>query len=199
MEDFEREGMIELLMQRREEWVEYTAPTKDQKWRARDLLDIHWKLTGIKCPESFNRVMSCIVGHVNRKTGACFPRQSTIAIETACHRNTVGRAVQFWIEHKFLETEDRGLADALAYHPQFELFDLYWVAVTKDIAAQKEDAKLVHACTIKGVHTSTTKGVHDEHQYGGAHNLKVETSKEKFQKRNLILKGRIRLRRLTPM
>ena len=185
--EFDREGTAHNRQFLREdgEGTQYTAPTKDQKWRARDLLDIHWKLTGIKCPESFNRVMSCIVGHVNPNTGACFPRQSTIAIETACHRNTVGRAVQFWVEQKFLETEDRGLAHALAYHPQFKLFEMYYLAVTKDIAAQKEDAKLVHASTTKGVHASTTKGVHDEHQYGGAHNLKVETSKENLKEEPL--------------
>ena len=45
-------------------------------------------------------------------------------------------------EHKFLKTEGRGLAHALAYHPQFKLFDRYWVAVTDDIAAQKEAAKM---------------------------------------------------------
>ena len=33
--------------------VRYIAPGADKKWRARDLLDIHWKLMGIKCPESF--------------------------------------------------------------------------------------------------------------------------------------------------
>ena len=65
--EFDREGTAHNRQFLREdgEGTKYTAPTKDQKWRARDLLDIHWKLTGIKCPESFNRVMSCIVGHVN--------------------------------------------------------------------------------------------------------------------------------------
>ena len=87
--DHDQEMMVESIMSQREwngEQTEYTTPGRDQKWRARDLLDIHWNLTGIKCPESFNRIMSCIVGHVNVNTGACFPKQSTIAIETGVSR-----------------------------------------------------------------------------------------------------------------
>ena len=53
--------------------VQYIAPGADKKWRARDLLDIHWKLMDIKCPESFNRIMSCIIGHANPNNGVCNP------------------------------------------------------------------------------------------------------------------------------
>ena len=35
------------------------------------------------------------------------------------------------------------------------------------------------------MHASTTKGVHAEHQYGGAHNLKAETSKENLKEEPL--------------
>jgi len=40
---------------------QYTPPKQDQKWRARDLVDIHWELVGIPTPSpSYNRIMSCI-------------------------------------------------------------------------------------------------------------------------------------------
>ena len=183
--EFDREGTTFNREFGREHGYEtkYVAPEPDQKWRARDLLDIHWNLTGIKCSVSFNRIMSCIVGHVNVKTGACFPKQTTIGIETGCSRSTVRRAVEWWSAHKFLKTEDRGLAHALAYHPQFKLFDMYYVAVTDDITAQKQ--KMEHACVIKGEHGCVTKGNHDVVQYGDAHNLKEETSKENLKEESL--------------
>ena len=185
MEEHERMAMIDSLMYRREErgesLIQYTAPGAEQRWRARDLLDIHWNLTGIKCPESFNRVMSCIVGHVNVNTGACFPKQTTIGIETGCSRSTVRRAVEWWTANRFLKTEDRGLAHALAYHPQFKLFDMYYVAVTEDIAAQKEAANLEHACVTKGEHACITKGTHDVLQHADTHNLKEEISKRNLK------------------
>src|SRR5262245_46948136 len=75
--DFNREW-------RGESKVEIGAPGADQKWRGRDLIDIHWGLTGIDTPSpSHNRIMSCIISHANPKNGICYPRQSTIAIETA--------------------------------------------------------------------------------------------------------------------
>ena len=49
--DHDREMMIEPIQSQREwngEQTQYTAPERDQKWRARDLLDIHWNLTGIR-------------------------------------------------------------------------------------------------------------------------------------------------------
>ena len=76
--------------------TEYVAPGKDRKWRARDLLDIHWKLVGIECPASFNKIMSCIVGHANPDNGACFPRQKTISVETGYSVKTIKRATDWW-------------------------------------------------------------------------------------------------------
>ena len=118
--------------------VQYIAPGADKKWRARDLLDIHWKLMDIKCPESFNRIMSCIIGHANPNNGVCNPSQAVVAIETGYTDRTVRRAVDWWTEQAFLRTESRGIARSLAYHPQWDLFEMHWVAVTADIESQKE-------------------------------------------------------------
>jgi hypothetical protein len=179
MEEHERMAMVDSLMYRREEGgespIQYTAPGAEQKWRARDLLDIHWNLTGIKCPESFNRIMSCIIGHANPDNGVCFPGQTTIGIETGCSRRTVQRGIDWWTKKKFLTTESRGLGHALAYHPQWELFELYYIAAADDIAAQKEALRV--PCVTKGAHACVTKGAHDERQHADAQNLKVLTSK----------------------
>jgi len=60
------------LFLRQETWArtQYTAPKQDQKWRARDLVDIHWELVSVPTPSpSYNRIMSCIIGHANPTTG----------------------------------------------------------------------------------------------------------------------------------
>ena len=79
----------------------------------------------------------------------------------------------------FLKTESRGLAHALAYHPQWTLFEMFWTAVTDEIAAQKavladryQDASDLSPKDIKG---SIDGG-----QYGVLHNLKESTSKKEF-------------------
>jgi hypothetical protein len=54
------------MEERGERKPEFVAPGAEQKWRARNLVDIHWALTAIKTPsESYNRVLSCIIDHAN--------------------------------------------------------------------------------------------------------------------------------------
>jgi hypothetical protein len=158
MEDHDREAMVDAIRCRREERGEitdYAAPGAEQRWRARDLVDIHWKLTGIETPSgSYNRIMSCIIGHANPDSGVCYPRQSTIGIETGYSRDTVKRVIDWWTERGFLKTESRGLAKALAYHPQWDLFELHWIAVADDTAASKENLP----CRIKGQHDVPHQG-----------------------------------------
>jgi hypothetical protein len=124
--------------------------------------------------ESYNRIMSCLIGHVNPATGACYPRHSLIAIETGYSRDTIKRAIRWWAEQGFLTTEGRGIGKALAYHPNWKLFKAHSLAVARKIAAGKE--KLSHGasrCTTRSASTCTTAMVH----HGALHNLKAITSK----------------------
>ena len=97
MEDHVRIAMIDSMQCRREEPTQYTAPGTEQKWRARDLIDIHWNLTGIQTPSaSYNRVMSCLIGHANPTTGRCQLKQKLIAAETGYSVETVKRVIKWW-------------------------------------------------------------------------------------------------------
>jgi hypothetical protein len=174
--EFDRDLTIEnrkCLREERGERPNFVAPGAEQKWRARDLLDIHWMLTAIKTPsESYNRILSCIIGHANPEDGLCYPRQSIIAIETGYSVETVRRAIRWWEKQGFLKTESRGLAHALAYHPQWDLLESFWVGVTSDIEEQKAST------VIKGTDASVIKGTDDDCHHGDRHNLKVETLKK---------------------
>ena len=136
------EGTQDIRQREREERgeskPEFVAPGAEQKWRARNLVDIHWALTAIKTPsESYNRVLSCIIDHANPHNGLCYPSQSIIAIETGYSVETVKRAIKWWKKQGFIKTESRGLGHALAYHPQWDLLEGFWVGVMSDIEEQK--------------------------------------------------------------
>jgi hypothetical protein len=188
MEDHERDAMIDSLRCSREEPPEYVAPGSEQKWRARNLVDIHWKLTGIEPPsESYCRIMACIIDHANPGDGNCFPRQTTIALETGYSKDTVKRAIKWWIKHKFLTTESRGLAKALAYHPQWDLFESFYVAVSEDIAAQKEFLRDNARGASRGTTRGASRGTTDEVHHAAPHNLKDITSKEEPHPERVLL------------
>jgi hypothetical protein len=200
MEEFEREGMIDTIRCRRDgEPIQYIAPGAERRWRARDLVDIHWKLTGIETPsESYNRIMSCIIGHANPNTGRCQLKRKLIAAETGYSIETVKRVIKWWVSKKFLVVESAGIGRSNAYHPQWELFELHYIAIAEDINAQKEawrhEAALQrHGGVIKGTHTWVIKGTHEGVITVTHMNLKVEP-----QRRNLIQNGRTHLRRVTP-
>ena len=179
---FDHEGIFDreaTISDREGKPTQFVAPKQDQKWRARDLVDIHWKLTGIEAPsESYNRIFSCIIGHANPKNGVCYVRQKVIAIETGYSRDTVGRVVRWWKKQGFLETESRGLAHALAYHPQWDLLEMHWLAVNTIIQEQKACNVTQSSCSTKGQHACSIKGQHDEPHHAATQNLKVVTSKK---------------------
>jgi hypothetical protein len=135
------------------------------------LLDIHWNLVALECPASFNRIMSCIIGHANPKNGVCCLRHKTIAVETGYSVETVKRAIKWWTQKQFLRTESRGRARALAYHPAWKLFEIFWTAVSADMTQQKSEV-------IKGTYAEVIKGTYDGGQYGDLQNLKDRTSKD---------------------
>jgi DNA-binding transcriptional MocR family regulator len=117
--------------------------------------------------------MSCIISHANPKNGICYPRQTTIAIETGYSRDTVMRAVRWWEKQGFLKSESRGRGRALAYHPQWELLESFWIAVTSDIEEQKSLVQHL-GCNTR----AASRMRHDEQHHGATQNLKVGTLKE---------------------
>ena len=181
MEEHEREAMIDSERCRRGEPTEFIAPGVEQKWRARDLVDIHWKLTGIEPPApSYNRILSCIIGHANPTSGRCQIKQKLIGAETGYSRDTVMRATKWWEAKGFLVKQDMGLAKSTAYHPQWDLFEMFWIALQKDIEAQKEAWRdeSVSPCSIKGQHACSTKGQHGEPHHAATHEPQSRTSKD---------------------
>ena len=60
-----------------------------------------------------------------------------IAAETGYCVKTVSRAIDWWVAHGFL-IEDIGLAKSRAYRPQWDLFELHWIAIAEDIEARKQ-------------------------------------------------------------
>jgi Helix-turn-helix domain len=171
---FVRQARME---ERGESKPEFVAPGAEQKWRARNLVDIHWALTAIKIPsESYNRILSCIIDHANPHNGLCYPSQSIIAIETGCSVETVKRAIKWWKKQGFLKTESRGLGHALAYHPQWDLLESFWLGVTSDIEEQK--ASRVTKGTYDVGHQGDLREGHQGDLREGRHadlqNLKLE-------------------------
>jgi Helix-turn-helix domain len=188
---FDHEGNFDLeaTIDEREGGVRYTAPGAEQKWRARDLLDIHWHLAGLECPETYNRIMSCIIGHANPKNGVCCPSQAVIAIETGYCDRTVRRAIDWWVGQRFLRTEPRGHSRSLAYHPQWNLFEMHWIAVADGIKAEKEELRDRHTLYPGEVRIFHEEGTgHDEsggtgqQESGGYRTHRVRTES---QNRNL--------------
>ena len=177
MEEYEREGMIDSLRCRRDEPVEYVAPGAEQRWRARDLVDIHWELVGVPTPSpSYNRIMSCIIGHANPTTGRCQVKQRLIAAETGYCVKTVRRAVDWWVAHGFLIEQDMGLAKSRAYHPQWNLFEMHWIAIAEDIKALKESWRgnsTEPPMDIKGSIDGGHQGVHRD----GHHAVQYESQR----------------------
>ena len=142
--------------------TQYEAP-KDRKWKARNVVTIHWQHLGIECPyPSMVHIFACVIDHSNINNGRCDASQRLIALETGFHRNTVRRVLQ-WVEDNtpFLTIERRsrrpgGKFKSHAYHVEWNALELHWIAVIEAIERTKETWRIESAsespCTIKGVH-----------------------------------------------
>jgi hypothetical protein len=186
--------------QRGESKVAYVAPKDDQKWQARDLVDIHWMLTGIEIPSpSYNRVMSCIIRHANPTSGRCQLKQKLIAVETGYSVETIKRATKWWVSQKFIKVEPTGLGQSNAYHPQWDLFELHYVAIESEINAQKQawladatgasrwrHASGVPSEVIKGTHAEVIKGTYGECHHGDLHESQSRTSKDESHPERVV-------------
>jgi hypothetical protein len=172
--------------------TKYDPPGENQKWRARNLITIHWKHTGITCPyPSFNAIMACVIDHANPKTGRSDPSHKCIAGDTKCHRNTVCKVLD-WAEVNtpFLGVERRersvnGRFPTHAYHPQWDALEKAWIAINAKIEAEKADRREVRdkpPRTIKGVQGHAQSRVGTVHaQSRVCSNLKALTVKKEPQ------------------
>ena len=158
--EFDREATIE-NRQFGGRSTQYSAP-KDRKWKARNVVTIHWQLLGIECPyPSMVHIFACVIDHSNINTGRCDVSQQTIALETGYGRNWVRKVLKWVADNtKFLVIEERGRRpggkfNSHAYHVQWAALELFWIGIDADIKEQKaalRDGDEIPPCTLKGVH-----------------------------------------------
>jgi hypothetical protein len=130
---------------------EYVAPEDGQKWRARDLVDIHWRLIpcSINCPDSVRPVLSSLIGHANPATGQLNPRQKIIGYETGYSRMTVNLAIKWLVKHSFLRADQSGQAAGRAglYAVNWDFTDfLYYMIAQTSIGWSTRNGTLFNVC-----------------------------------------------------
>jgi hypothetical protein len=107
--EFDLAGTIDERECAGEKPTQYEAP-KDRKWKARNLVTIHWKiLASYECPyPSMVPIFACLIDHANINTGRCDASQKVMAIETGYNVKTVRRVLGWLAENTpFLEIERR--------------------------------------------------------------------------------------------
>ena len=100
MEEYERIGMIDFLLQcRREEPTEYVPPPRGAKWRI-------FRAIGMLPIETNDKaILSLIVDHANPTTGRADPGQLRIARLLNLHLRTVKRSIKRLLKTGYLSTE----------------------------------------------------------------------------------------------
>jgi hypothetical protein len=140
------EGIQGERVEKHVEPTAYVAPDKDQKWRARNVITIHWKLLGIKVRGSFIAIMAAVIDHANPKTGRCDASQWLIGRETGYSIKWVRHVLRWWAtQTQFLGIEKRGRNSqgkfsTSAYHVQWDALEEEWLEIYTNI----EVAKAVH-------------------------------------------------------
>ena len=179
MEDFEREGMIDLLRCRREEPTSYEAPETDQKWRSRNVISFHFRHFACKAPPAYRDVLLCAIDHANPTTGRCDVGQRRIAIECNLSWQTVNEAMGWWEQHtEFLRIENRA-GRTNAYHINWENLERDWFWIQDRIASHVRYASGgVATYPTPGVGTYPTGGVASDPTLNIKRNLKAETQHE---------------------
>jgi hypothetical protein len=145
MGDHNHEMMVNSILMKREECpTQFVAPDEDQKWRARNVLTIHWKLTGIECPweASFVRIMASVIDHANPMNGRCDASQRVIAIETGYSRQWVNKVLKWAVDTQLLQIESRGRRrfgqfKTNAFHIPWRAWEKLWLKIAEHIKAEK--------------------------------------------------------------
>ena len=62
-EENDHERMVEAIIEKRGRDSDYVPPKDKQRWKARNVIGIHWKRVGIKSPPTFVPIMLAIIDH----------------------------------------------------------------------------------------------------------------------------------------
>jgi hypothetical protein len=207
MEDHEREAMVDSILCRRvEEPTRYTAPGKDQKWKARNVVSFHFRHFAYKVPSAYRDVLLCAIDHANPTTGRCDVGQRRIARECNLTRQTVNEAMRWWEENTyFLRIESRP-GRTNAYHIQWDNLEADWYEIQKRIhgatltpawrhgdADKKMSARIRHPMSPQtghgGVNTdptlNTKKNLKDEPHHEMARSLTANDAHDDFSENQL--------------
>jgi hypothetical protein len=162
---FDHEGnfSIEYTAEDREERpTQFEAP-KDRKWKARNLVTIHWNILNYPCPyPSMVHIFACVIDHANINNGRCDASQKVMAIETGYSVKTV-RKVLDWlaVNTPFLEIERRvgikGQFRSNAYHVQWQHLEVDYIALQVCIEEAKDAHRASKHSTI-GTQGGSWKG-----------------------------------------
>jgi hypothetical protein len=169
---FDDDGKVDreltALSRNSDEQTQYDAP-KDRKWKARNLVTIHWNLLNYPCPyPSMVHIFACLIDHANIDKGRCDASQKVMAIETGYNWKTVKRALD-WLAVKtpFLKIERRigtkGRFSSNAYHIQWANLEADWAGVQTLI----QEAKVNHRARLELNPPSPIKGGHGQHPSRG--------------------------------
>jgi hypothetical protein len=140
--EFDRE--LTELSRNSDEQTQYEAP-RDRKWKARNVVTVHWNILNYPCPyPSMVHIFACVIDHANINTGRCDASQKVMAIETGYCVKTV-RKVLDWIAANtpFLEIERRtgskGQFRSNAYHVQWQHLEVDWIGIQVCIDEAKQE------------------------------------------------------------
>jgi hypothetical protein len=137
--EFDVEATIELNRMTK---TEYAAPKAEQKWRIKNLIAMHWKLTFMHCPQkSYLRVLYCLIDHANSENGRCDPGVDVMAIETGYSARTVRDAIRWAEDMRMLQVERRGLGKTNAYHIAWDALEQIWLDLAETIKADKQSLR----------------------------------------------------------
>jgi hypothetical protein len=167
---FDSDGAVdvEAMREGRSQPTEYTAPSKDQKWRSRNVISFHFRHFNYKCPSSYRDVLLCMIDHANPKTGRCDVGQRRIARECNLRRETVNRAILWWEENTFFLRIEARPGRTNAYHVEWDNIELDWHGIQERIQqAEADEGVTTHVTPTPvpgkgGVTTDITPGVTTE-------------------------------------
>ena len=136
---FDSDGTVdvEAMREQRVGPTEYTAPLKDQKWRARNVISFHFRHFAWKVQSAYRDVLLCMIDHANPKTGRCDVGQRRIARECNLRRETVNRAILWWEANTFFLRIETRPGRTNAYHILWDNLEEDWDGIQERIDEQR--------------------------------------------------------------
>jgi hypothetical protein len=158
---FDSDGAVDVEAVREERVgpTEYTAPLKDQKWRARNSISFHFRHFVYKVPSSYRDVLLCMIDHANPTTGRCDVGQRRIARECNLSRKTVNAAILWWEENTYYLRVEARPGRTNAYHVQWANLEIDWHGIQERIAACYQDARAETGVSPRRLHPVSPTGL----------------------------------------